>query len=58
MQLILDFFVSENIDKKTAKEFFRKALSTSYNQQPRAIAIDKYGATEVEFINKIMGAMA
>jgi transposase, IS6 family len=54
----IDFFVSANRDKKAAKEFFRKALGSSHNQQPRVITIYKYGASEVEFINKIMGITA
>jgi transposase, IS6 family len=45
--IIIDFVVSDNRDKKTAKEFFKKALGTSHNQQPRVITTDKYGATEV-----------
>ncbi len=49
----IDFFVSENRDKNTAKEFFRKALGASHNQQPRAITTDKYGATEVAIIELI-----
>jgi transposase, IS6 family len=43
----IDFYVSENRDKKTAKEFFKKALGARHNQQPRVITTDKYGATEV-----------
>ena len=43
----IDFFVSEHRDKDAAKKNFRKALKSSYNQQPRVITTDKYAATEV-----------
>ena len=43
----IDFFVSEHRDKDAAKNFFKKALKTIHNQQPRVITTDKYAATEV-----------
>ena len=49
----IDFFVSENRDKKAAKDFFRKALGASHNQQPRVITTDRYGATEVAITEMI-----
>jgi len=40
--------VSEHRDKDVAvKNFFKKALKTTHNQQSRAITTDKYAATEV-----------
>jgi transposase, IS6 family len=43
----IDFHVSKNRDKKSAKKFFKKALRASHNQQPRVITIDKSAATEM-----------
>ena len=43
----IDFFVSEYRDKDAAKNFFKKALKATHNQQPRVITTDKYAATEV-----------
>jgi transposase, IS6 family len=43
----IDFYVSKNRDKKSAKKFFEKALRSSHNKQPRVITIDKYAATEM-----------
>jgi len=43
----IDFYVTENRDKKAAKKFFKKALKTKHNQMPRVITTDKYGATEI-----------
>jgi len=49
----IDFFVSEHRNKDAAKKFFRKALRTTYNQQPRVITTDKYAATEVAIYEMI-----
>jgi IS6 family transposase len=43
----IDFYVSENRDKKSAKKFFKKAIKSSHNQKPRVITVDKYSATEI-----------
>ncbi|MBP2629084.1 MAG: family transposase [Firmicutes bacterium] len=43
----MDFLVSKHRDKDAAKNFFRKALRATHNQQPRVITTDKYAATEV-----------
>jgi transposase, IS6 family len=43
----IDFHVSKNRDKKSAKKFFKKALRASHNQQPRVITIDKSAANEM-----------
>lgn len=48
----IDFYVSKNRDKKSAKKFFIKALRASHNQQPRVITIDKYAATEIAIIEE------
>lgn len=48
----IDFYVSKNRDKKSAKKFFIKALRASHNQQPRVITIDKYAATEMAIIEE------
>ena len=49
----IDFYVSENRDKKAAKKFFKKALKAKHNQMPRVITTDKYRATEVAIIELI-----
>jgi transposase-like protein len=43
----IDFYVSQNRDKKTAKKFFEKALQSTHTQEQRVITIDKYAATQV-----------
>jgi transposase, IS6 family len=48
----IDFYVSKNRDKKSAKKFFEKALRASHNKQPRVINIDKYAATEIAIIEE------
>ena len=42
----IDFYVSQNRDKKAAKKFFKKALKQLHNHMPRVITTDKYQATE------------
>jgi hypothetical protein len=37
----IDFWVSENRDKKSAEKFFKKALGSSHNQIPKVITTDK-----------------
>jgi len=43
----IDFFLSEKRDKKAAKKFFRKALSSTHNGVPRIITVDKNPSYEV-----------
>ena len=49
----IDFYVSENRDKKTARKFFKKSVEAPHNQQPRVITTDKYGATEIAILEEI-----
>ena len=49
----IDFYVSEHPDKDAAKKFFKKALRSTHNQQPRVITTDKYQATEVAILELI-----
>ena len=37
----IDFILSEKRNKKSAKRFFKKALSSNHNQIPRVITVDK-----------------
>ena len=37
----VDFMLSEKRDRKAAKRFFKKALSSNHNQIPKVIAVDK-----------------
>ena len=37
----IDFMLSAKRDRKAAKRFFKKALSSKHNQIPRAITVDK-----------------
>jgi len=41
----IDFWLSRKRDKKAAKKFFRKALRSPHNSNPRVITTDKYAAT-------------
>jgi len=49
----IDFWISENRDKKSADKFFKKALRSSHNQIPRVITTDKYYTYEV-LINELI----
>ncbi len=49
----IDFFVSEHRDKDVVKNFFKKALKATHNQQPRVITTDKYAATEIAIYEMI-----
>jgi transposase-like protein len=49
----IDFWLSKNRDKKSAKKFFKKALGSSHNQMPRVITTDKYYTYEV-LINELI----
>jgi transposase, IS6 family len=49
----IDFWVSENRDKKSAEKFFKKTLRSSHNQIPRVITTDKYYTYEV-LINELI----
>jgi len=48
----IEFYVSENRDKDSAKKFIRKALKGTHNQQPRVITTDKYITTEMAIIEE------
>ena len=37
----VDFMLSEKRDRKVAKRFFKKALSSNHNQIPKVITVDK-----------------
>ena len=37
----VDFMLSEKRDRKAAKRFLKKALSSNHNQIPKVIAVDK-----------------
>ncbi len=37
----IDFMLSSKRDRKAAKRFFKKALSSNHNQIPRVITVDK-----------------
>ena len=41
----IDFWLSRKRDRKAAKKFFRKALRSPHNSNPRVITTDKYAAT-------------
>ncbi len=43
----IDFWISENRDKKSAEKFFKKTLNAGHNQMPRVITSDKYYSYEV-----------
>ena len=49
----IDFWISENRDKKSAEKFFKKGLGSSHNQVPRVITTDKYYTYEV-LINELI----
>ncbi len=37
----IDFMLSAKLNRKAAKRFLKKALSSNHNQMPRAITVDK-----------------
>jgi len=41
----IDFWLSRKRDRKAAKKFFRKAMRSPHNSNPRVITTDKYAAT-------------
>lgn len=49
----IDFWLSKSRDKKAAKNFFRKALRSPHNSNPRVITTDKYAATIKTIKNEI-----
>jgi transposase, IS6 family len=49
----IDFWLSKNRDKVAAKNFFRKALRSPHNSNPRVITTDKYAATIKAIKNEI-----
>ena len=48
----IDFWLSKNRDKKSAKKFLKKALKSTHNQMPRVITTDKYIATEMAILEE------
>ncbi len=40
----IDFMLSSKRDRKAAKRFFKKALSSNHNQMPRVLTVDKNAA--------------
>ena len=48
----IDFWLSKNRDKKSAKKFLKKALKSTHNQMPRVITTDKYVATEMAILEE------
>lgn len=48
----IDFWLSLNRDKNSAKKFLKRALSSPHNSMPRVITTDKYAATEVAIIEE------
>ncbi|MEJ8553218.1 IS6 family transposase [Tepidibacter sp. Z1-5] len=53
----IDFYFSEKRNKQAAKNFFKKALSSIHNQQPRMITVDKNKAYEVAIPELIYGGV-
>ena len=51
----IDFWISTNRDKKSAKKFFNKALKSNHNNIPRVITTDKYYTYEVLIDELIYG---
>jgi transposase-like protein len=49
----IDFWLSKSRDCKAAKKFFRKALKSPHNSNPRVITTDKYAATIKTIRNEI-----
>ena len=49
----IDFWLSRKRDCKAAKKFFRKALRSPHNANPRVITTDKYAATIKAIKNEI-----
>lgn len=41
----IDFWLSKNRNRTAAKKFFRKALRSPHNSNPRVTTTDKYAAT-------------
>ncbi len=53
----IDFYFSEKRNKQAAKNFFKKALGSIHNQQPRMITVDKNKAYEVAIPELIYGGV-
>jgi len=49
----IDFWLSRKRDRKATKKFFRKALRSPHNTNPRVITTDKYAATIKTIKNEI-----
>jgi len=48
----IDFLVSVNRDKHSARKFLKKAISEPHNIQSRVIITDKYPATELTILEE------
>lgn len=48
----IDFWLSRRRDKKAAKKFLKKALSSPHNSMPRVITTDNYAATEIAILEE------
>jgi IS6 family transposase len=49
----IDFWLSRKRDRKAARKFFRKVLSSPHNSNPRVITPDKYAVTITAIKNEI-----
>jgi transposase-like protein len=49
----IDFWLSKSRNRKSAKKFFRKAMRSPHNSNPRVITTDKYAATFATIKNEI-----
>ena len=49
----IDFWLSEQSGKDSARKFLQKAMKAEHNQMPRVITTDKYPATEVAIAEEI-----
>lgn len=49
----IDFWLSEQRGKDSARKFLQKAMRAEHNQMPRVITTDKYPATEVAIAEEI-----
>jgi len=48
-----DFWLSRSRNRNAAKKFFRKAMRSVHNSNPRVITTDKYAATVSTIKNEI-----
>jgi transposase, IS6 family len=47
----IDFMLSAKRNRKAAKRFLKKALSSNHNRMPRAITVDKNPAYPIPYMN-------